>query len=175
MTHRSPEGRASRRRTPRRRQAGFTLIELMIVVAIVGILATIAYPSYRESVLKGRRAEARTALLELMQQQERYMTQRGAYLKFIADNPAAAAIFKIYSGDAVTAANAKYKLSAAQCPAASGGTQPSLAECIQLTATPQSADPVVNALSLTSTGARSCDGVTSGSPTITANPKLCWP
>ncbi|RZM02652.1 MAG: type IV pilin protein, partial [Variovorax sp.] len=90
MTHRSPEGRASRRRTPRRRQAGFTLIELMIVVAIVGILATIAYPSYRESVLKGRRAEARTALLELMQQQERYMTQRGAYLNFIADNPAAA-------------------------------------------------------------------------------------
>ena len=48
---------------------GFTLIELMIVVAIVAILASIAYPSYKDSVLKSRRAEARTALSELLQQQ----------------------------------------------------------------------------------------------------------
>ena len=52
--------------------SGFTLVEVMIVVAIVGILASIAYPSYQESVRKGRRAQARTALSELVQQQERY-------------------------------------------------------------------------------------------------------
>ena len=61
---------------------GFTLIELMITVAIVGILASIAYPSYIESVRKGRRAEARAALTELMQQQERFMTQNNTYRAF---------------------------------------------------------------------------------------------
>ena len=45
---------------------GFTLIELMITVAIVGILAAVAYPAYTDSVLKSRRATARTALAELL-------------------------------------------------------------------------------------------------------------
>ena len=63
---------------------GFTLVELMIVVAIVAILAAIAYPSYAESVRKGRRAEARAALTELLQQQERFMTQNNTYRAFAA-------------------------------------------------------------------------------------------
>ena len=62
--------------------AGFTLIELMITVAIVGILASIAYPAYTSSILKGKRAEGRAAVTELMQQQERYMTQRNTYLAY---------------------------------------------------------------------------------------------
>lgn len=51
---------------------GFTLIELVIVVAIVGILAGIAYPSYTEYVKKGRRADAKAGLLDLQIRQEKY-------------------------------------------------------------------------------------------------------
>ncbi len=67
-------------RTRASAQVGFTLIELMITVAIVGILAAIAYPSYQDSVRKGKRAEGRTALVDFLQQQERYLTQTGSYL-----------------------------------------------------------------------------------------------
>jgi len=63
------------------KQSGFTLIELMIVVAVVAILATIAYPSYTEYVRRGHRAEARAALLQAQQWLERAATAQGVYPK----------------------------------------------------------------------------------------------
>jgi type IV pilus assembly protein PilE len=59
---------------------GFTLIELMIVVVIVGILAAIAYPSYLSHVTKTRRTMAQSCLLELTQFMERYYTTNITYL-----------------------------------------------------------------------------------------------
>ena len=47
-----------------RAQRGFTLIELMITVAIIAIIVAVAYPSYSEQIAKGKRAEVRTTLLE---------------------------------------------------------------------------------------------------------------
>lgn len=61
------------------RAFGFTLIEVMIVVAIIGILAAIAYPSYVEHVRQTRRAEVTTVLLENAQLLERHYTRHGAY------------------------------------------------------------------------------------------------
>lgn len=57
------------------RADGFTLIELMITVAIVAILSSIAYPAYTEHIAKGRRAEARVALLDASQWMERFYSE----------------------------------------------------------------------------------------------------
>ena len=61
------------------RQTGFTLIELMVVVAIVAILAAVAMPSYQEQVRKGKRADGKAYLLDLASRQERFYTQFSSY------------------------------------------------------------------------------------------------
>lgn len=61
------------------RQLGFTLIELMIVVAIIAILAGIAYPSYMDQVRKGNRAKAQAFLMDVAQRQQSYLLVHRQY------------------------------------------------------------------------------------------------
>ena len=60
-------------------ERGFTLIELMIVVAIVGILAAVAYPSYSRYVIKANRAAAQSYLMELAQKEQLYFNDSRSY------------------------------------------------------------------------------------------------
>ena len=161
-------------------QTGFTLIELVIVVGIVAILASVAYPSYIESIVKGRRAEGRAALAELMQQQERYLTQNNCYLAFTtaatgvatAAGPspitacggvtATSVPFKTFSGDSL--AKAAYLLSAGVCDAGLGTL--SIADCVRVIATPIVTDAKAGTLRMTSTGIKDCTGGTT--------PSVCW-
>jgi type IV pilus assembly protein PilE len=63
----------------RRNVRGVTLLELMIVVVIIGIMAAIAYPNYREYAARAKRNEARAALLQIATNQERFYLQNNTY------------------------------------------------------------------------------------------------
>ena len=104
---------------------GMTLIELMIVVVIVGILASIAYPSYRDQMTKTRRSDGQVKLMEIMNAQERYFTNYGSYTASIsAADPAGLGYADANSDEGF------YTISAAAC---GGG----LVQCVALTATAQ--------------------------------------
>lgn len=66
------------------RQAGFTLIELMVTVAIVAILAAIAYPSYRDYVIRGYLADATTGLSTMRADMERYYQDNRTYAEIVS-------------------------------------------------------------------------------------------
>ena len=63
----------------RRRAAGFTLVELMIAVAVVAILTSIALPSYALYVKKSRRGETESALMDIAQREQQYLLDARAY------------------------------------------------------------------------------------------------
>lgn len=61
------------------KQHGFTLIELMITVAIIGILAAVAYPSYTSYIIKGNRSAAQAQMLDIANRQQQFMLANRAY------------------------------------------------------------------------------------------------
>ena len=82
-----------------RRGRGFTLIEVMIVVAIIGFLAAIAYPAYTNHIRKGKRAEAKAKLLLVAQRLERAYTDNGTYVTDVAPLVGLTAGATVYSAD----------------------------------------------------------------------------
>jgi type IV pilus assembly protein PilE len=120
------------RRTPRRSGRGFTLIELMIAVVVLGILAAVALPSYFDSVRKGRRAEAVAALTLVQQAQERWRSNNASYttdLSAAGLNLPAASSGGLYAIAVDAATNTGYTVTAT---AAAGSSQASDGNCVRL-------------------------------------------
>ena len=102
--------------------SGFSLIELMVVVAIIGILVGIGIPAYQNHMLKAHRADAQTILLDMAARQERFIAQSNTY----TTNISAASGLNMGT---TTSKEGYYNLAAAAC---GGGT---IATCYLLTAT----------------------------------------
>lgn len=128
---------------------GFTLIEILIVVAILGVLAAIALPAYENSVIRSNRAEAKGELLIVASDQERFFSSNNTY-------STDATPLVTTDGTTRTTENGFYQITVA-----AGGTG-NIATSFTATATPQAgqASDVCTTLTLTSTGARGATGST---------------
>lgn len=135
---------------------GFTLIELMIVVAIIGILAAIAYPNYTEYVRRTHRAEIASLLSEQTQSLERFYSRTGQYADVAASGGNAAPTL------AISAGNAYYTITPVRA-----------ATTFSLTAAPIATSVMKSdkcgSFVIDQTGARSNTGMASGVTT-----KDCW-
>jgi type IV pilus assembly protein PilE len=136
---------------------GFTLIEMMIVVAIVGILAAIAYPSYMEYVRKSNRAEAKTELLDIATRLQRCYT---SFARF--DDSANCAVYAdLTDGNGIdTRGNGFYNI---RITALAGGSTRTTYELTAVAVeTPQTQDKTngCDSLRLSHTGIR--------------EPQICW-
>jgi type IV pilus assembly protein PilE len=129
-----------------RSPSGFTLIELMVVVAVIAIITAVAYPSYTEHLVKAKRAEGKTALLKAMQLEERAYTSNGTYQTNLVPLFGANAA-PVRSGE--NPAEGNYDLTAE--------ADPDLQQGVKITATPRTgvfSDPDCGVLTLNSVGQR---------------------
>ncbi len=115
---------------------GFSLIELLIVVAIIGIIAAIAYPSYQNYLTRAARAEASAKLLEVMERQEQYYRRELKYTATLTD---------LGYGAMVETGSQRHVITAEAC-----GT--SIRRCVNLKATAQNASAGDATLELSSRG-----------------------
>lgn len=134
-----------------RNSRGFTLIELMITVAILGIVAAVAYPSYQAYVTRTYRATAMADLVAFAQASERYYTTRAGAMTYAG---ATTALYSAHSPADGSAANARYAL---------GIVVAGDGQSFTLTATPNGAQAEDGPIQLLSDGTRRWDADNSGS------------
>lgn len=141
--------------SPHKAGSGFTLVELMVVAAIISILAAIAYPAYTESTRKSRRTDAQGGLMGLASALERHYTQNNSYLAAAAGGADTGAP-AIYHTETPTDGSTKfYDLTIAAATATT----------FTVRATPKNAQAGDGFMELTSTGIRRWDKNNNGNAT----------
>ncbi|MBF0193969.1 MAG: prepilin-type N-terminal cleavage/methylation domain-containing protein [Magnetococcales bacterium] len=126
--------------------SGFSLIELLIVISIVGILTMVALPTYQEHVTKTRRVDGKAALMMIMAIEERYMIRNNQYIDTLGPGVAGAGLnLTVDAADQFTTDDGFYLISASYCVASD-------TSCILLTATPQNGQAGDGNITLNSQG-----------------------
>ncbi|MCB1903305.1 MAG: type IV pilin protein [Gammaproteobacteria bacterium] len=92
---------------PKQKRSGFTLVELMIAIAVVAILTAIAYPMYQDQVRKSRRAAVKGSMLQISQFMERHYTENMRYSKDAGGN--SLSMNDVYNADVLEDANTAEK------------------------------------------------------------------
>lgn len=164
-------------------QTGFSLLELMITVAVLGIISSIAYPSYMKQVQKSKRTSAKVELMRIAQLQESYYVQNLSYAKALSGNAAAGGL-GFASGD-VFSEGGDYKMileplkANGDSDAACTGTSATSCIAYRISATPvsgksQAHDGSCTGLRLTNTGAKSAKSTTHTSYGTASVRDECW-
>lgn len=130
-----------RKQMTRKRSAGFSLIEVMIVAAIIGILSMIAYPSYQDHMRKTKRTDGIAAINKIIQAQERHFTSNFTYETDLTK-------LGFSTASNIPSEDGHYKVSAAAC---SGAT---IKQCVIVTAAAQGGQVSDGNLSLNSRGSK---------------------
>lgn len=135
----------------RRQAAGFTLMEVMIVVIVVAILAGIGLPLYQDAMRKARRADARESLMEAASRQEQYMLDRSTYTANMQDLG--------YDADPMISEEQHYSIDRVATDSCAIDSQ----TCYVLQATPRASSPQIEdtrceTFTLESTGAQTATG-----------------
>ncbi len=148
-------GRASGDAAALRPHSGFTLIELVIVITIIGLIAAIAYPSYLSQVMKSRRSDATSSLMNAVSNQEQYLLDHKQYTNDMT--------LLGYDANPYITPEGMYSIAVAI-------TGCGVSPCYKFTATPVSGKPQAGdakcaSFIIDSTGAKTATGST---------PNKCW-
>jgi len=158
--------------TKKYNQQGFSLIELMIVVAILGIISSIAMPSYMTYVTKSKRTEAKTELFRIAQLQESHYVQNLSYAKALNSG-------LDFPSSSQETESGLYSVQTNGLPSSCNGTNANPCTGYTVEATPvagksQSKDKRCTNFSLNNTGFKGAQSTTDANSRSATNIKECW-
>ena len=133
-----------------KKQSGFTLVELMIVLVIIGIMASFAVPSYKNYIMRSIRSEGMTAMLDLMRAQEDFFANNYRYTTTLS---------QLNYSIAVVTSSGGYSITARKCKDSDGADE-DITDCVELIGDATGGQAEDGDLILNSRGERKRDGDT---------------
>lgn len=149
-----------------KQQKGFTLIELMVVGAVLAILMTIAIPAFNEQTKRARRADGKAFIMDIASRQERFYTQYSTYTNVLVSAACTGLACGLNYSQNISS-EGFYTAAMTLLPNGCTPAGPTFCTRYTITATPIPADPKCTTLTLTSTGVEGYTG-------SAADVKYCW-